>query len=156
MVAQLVWDQWVGGSNPLSPTTFKKGLTVRLALFAFCERKRMRTSEGGLTRAKRENVASATARRASRVAASHPLSPTTFKKGLTVRLALFAFCERKRMRTPEGGLTRAKRENVASATARRASREAASHPLSPTTFKKGLTARLALFAFCERKNITQM
>nr|CBX73783.1 unknown protein [Yersinia enterocolitica W22703] len=23
MVAQLVWDQWVGGSNPLSPTKFK-------------------------------------------------------------------------------------------------------------------------------------
>ncbi|CED77923.1 conserved hypothetical protein [Klebsiella pneumoniae] len=23
MVAQLVWDQWVGGSNPLSPTNFE-------------------------------------------------------------------------------------------------------------------------------------
>jgi len=23
LVAQLVWDQWVGGSNPLSPTNFE-------------------------------------------------------------------------------------------------------------------------------------
>jgi hypothetical protein len=36
----------------------------------------------------------------------------------------------------EGGLSRAKRDHVALATARRASVEDASYPLSPTTFKK--------------------
>ena len=41
----------------------------------------MRTSGGrGSTRAERENVASATARRASHVVASYPLSPTKFEK----------------------------------------------------------------------------
>jgi len=41
---------------------------------------RMRISgEGGSTRAKRENVALATARRVSHAVASHPLSPTTFE-----------------------------------------------------------------------------
>ena len=42
---------------------------------------RMRTSGGrASTRAERENVATATARRASHVVASYPLSPTKFKK----------------------------------------------------------------------------
>jgi hypothetical protein len=40
------------------------------------------------------------------------------------------------MRTSEGGLSRAKRDNVALATTRRASIEDARHPLSPTTFEK--------------------
>ena len=41
----------------------------------------MRTSGGrGSTRAERENVATATARRASHVVASYPLSPTKFEK----------------------------------------------------------------------------
>ncbi len=35
MVAQLVWDQWVGGSNPLSPTTFKE-TPLRRGFFVFC------------------------------------------------------------------------------------------------------------------------
>ncbi len=44
----------------------------------------MRTSGGrGSTRAKRENVASATARRASHGVASHPLAPTKFKSLFT-------------------------------------------------------------------------
>jgi len=42
----------------------------------------------------------------------------------------------KRMRTSEGGLSRAKRDHVALATARRASIEDARNPLSPTTFEK--------------------
>jgi hypothetical protein len=40
----------------------------------------MRTSEGGLSRAKRDHVALATARRASIADARNPLSPTTFEK----------------------------------------------------------------------------
>jgi hypothetical protein len=44
------------------------------------EPERMRTSGGrGSTRAERENVASATARRASHDVASYPLSPTKFE-----------------------------------------------------------------------------
>ena len=35
MVAQLVWDQWVGGSNPLSPTTFEPRLN-KAGFFVFC------------------------------------------------------------------------------------------------------------------------
>jgi len=40
------------------------------------------------------------------------------------------------MRTSEGGLSRAKRDHVALATARRASIEDARNPRSPTTFEK--------------------
>ncbi len=60
----------------------------------------MRTSGGGgSTRAQRENVASATARRASHAVASHPLSPTKFRKNPTVRLGFLLSASEKRMRT---------------------------------------------------------
>ncbi|VXC44037.1 hypothetical protein YERSI8AC_10167 [Enterobacterales bacterium 8AC] len=78
MVAQLVWDQWVGGSNPLSPTIFEKPAFEQV--FFRLKFKRMRTSEGGLSRAERDNVALATARRARIEDASYPLSPTIFEK----------------------------------------------------------------------------
>ncbi len=99
---------------------------------------RMRTSggRGGSTRAKRENVAPATARRASHEVASNPLSPTKFEKPAQ-RAGFFASAahEDENLRG-QGGSTRAKRENVAPATARRASHEVASNPLSPTKFEK--------------------
>ncbi|MEI7190765.1 hypothetical protein WCT98_03915, partial [Pectobacterium brasiliense] len=34
--AQLVWDQWVGGSNPLSPTNYKEKHIERCAFFFAC------------------------------------------------------------------------------------------------------------------------
>src|SRR5690606_34310933 len=78
LVAHFVRDEGVGGSNPLSPTKFKALLNEQG--FLHLKPMRMRTSGGrGSTRAKRENVASATARRASHAVASHPLSPTKFK-----------------------------------------------------------------------------
>ncbi len=46
MVAQLVWDQWVGGSNPLSPTNFKETCFFK-QVFLRLKFMRMRTSEGG-------------------------------------------------------------------------------------------------------------
>jgi hypothetical protein len=46
LVAQLVWDQWVGGSNPLSPTTFKKTCFFK-QVFLRLKFMKMRTSEGG-------------------------------------------------------------------------------------------------------------
>ncbi len=133
LVAHFVRDEGVGGSNPLSPTKFKALLNEQG--FLHLKPMRMRTSGGrGSTRAKRENVASATARRASHAVASHPLSPTKFKALLNEQG--FLHLKPMRMRTSGGrGSTRAKRENVASATARRVSHAVASHPLSPTKFK---------------------
>ncbi|GEM_PF-2023036 len=80
LVAHFVRDEGVGGSNPLSPTKFRK---TQPQGWVFCflrpeEDEKLRG--GGSTRAKRENVASATARRASHAVASHPLSPTKFRK----------------------------------------------------------------------------
>jgi hypothetical protein len=34
LVAQLVWDQWVGGSNPLSPTTFEETCFLKAGFFS--------------------------------------------------------------------------------------------------------------------------
>ncbi len=69
---------------------------------------RMRTSggQGGSTRAKRENVAPATARRASHEVASNPLSPTKFEK--PAQRAGFLHLQLMRMRTSggQGGSTR--------------------------------------------------
>jgi hypothetical protein len=50
----------------------------------------MRTSEGGLSRAKRDNVALATARRASIADARHPLSPTTFEETCFLKAGFFS------------------------------------------------------------------
>jgi len=94
----------------------------------------MRTSEGGLSRAQRDHVALATARRASIEDARNPLSPTTFEK--PAFKAGFFRLKFMRMRTFEGGLSRAQRDHVALATARRASIADARNPLSPTTFEK--------------------
>ena len=90
LVAHFVRDEGVGGSNPLSPTKLKKSLLIEQA-FLRLRQERSRTSGGrGSIRAERENVALATARRASREAASHPLSPTNFKKPAH-RAGFFAF-----------------------------------------------------------------
>ena len=80
LVAHFVRDEGVGGSNPLSPTKFEKP-AQRAGFFAFVayEDENLR-GQGGSTRAKRENVAPATARRASHEVASNPLSPTKFEK----------------------------------------------------------------------------
>ena len=80
LVAHFVRDEGVGGSNPLSPTKFEKP-AQRAGFFAFeaHEDENLR-GRGGSTRAKRENVAPATARRASHEVASNPLSPTKFEK----------------------------------------------------------------------------
>ena len=136
LVAHFVRDEGVGGSNPLSPTKFEMP-AQRAGFFAFVahEDENLR-GQGGSTRAKRENVAPATARRASHEVASNPLSPTKFEKPAQ-RAGFFAFVahEDENLRG-QGGSTRAKRENVAPATARRASHEVASNPLSPTKFEK--------------------
>jgi hypothetical protein len=50
----------------------------------------MRTSEGGLSRAKRDNVALATTRRASIEDARHPLSPTTFEETCFFKAGFFS------------------------------------------------------------------
>ncbi len=80
LVAHFVRDEGVGGSNPLSPTKFEKP-AQRAGFFASAahEDENLR-GQGGSTRAKRENVAPATARRASHEVASNPLSPTKFEK----------------------------------------------------------------------------
>ncbi len=131
LVAHFVRDEGVGGSNPLSPTKFEKP-AQRAGFFAFVahEDENLR-GRGGSTRAKRENVAPATARRASHEVASNPLSPTKFEKPAQ-RAGFFASVthEEENLRG-RGDSTRAKRENVALATARRAS-----NPLSPTNLEK--------------------
>ncbi len=136
LVAHFVRDEGVGGSNPLSPTKFEKP-AQRAGFFAFVahEDENLR-GQGGSTRAKRENVAPATARRASHEVASNPLAPTKFEKPAQ-RAGFFAFVayEDENLRG-QGDSTRAKRENVAPATARRASHEVASNPLSPTNLEK--------------------
>ena len=48
LVAQLVWDQWVGGSNPLSPTIFRN-LSEKTGFFSSLE-KWVRTFAEGLGR----------------------------------------------------------------------------------------------------------
>ncbi len=90
LVAHFVRDEGVGGSNPLSPTKFEKP-AQRAGFFASAahEDENLR-GQGGSTRAKRENVASATARRASHEVASNPLSPTKFEKPAQ-RAGFFAF-----------------------------------------------------------------
>ncbi len=90
LVAHFVRDEGVGGSNPLSPTKFEKP-AQRAGFFAFeaHEDENLR-GRGGSTRAKRENVAPATARRASHEVASNPLSPTKFEKPAQ-RAGFFAF-----------------------------------------------------------------
>ncbi len=89
LVAHFVRDEGVGGSNPLSPTKFEKP-AQRAGFFASAahEDENLR-GQGGSTRAKRENVAPATARRASHEVASNPLSPTKFEKvGLIRRVSV--------------------------------------------------------------------
>ncbi len=90
LVAHFVRDEGVGGSNPLSPTKFEKP-AQRAGFFASAthEDENLR-GQGGSTRAKRENVAPATARRASDEVASNPLSPTKFEKPAQ-RAGFFAF-----------------------------------------------------------------
>jgi hypothetical protein len=88
LVAQLVWDQWVGGSNPLSPTIFEEPAFLKQVFFR-PEFMRMRTSEGGLSRAKRDHVALATARRASIADARNPLSPTIFEEPAFLKQVFF-------------------------------------------------------------------
>jgi len=63
------------------------------------------------------------------------LSRRPHLKNLLLKQVFFRL-EFMRMRTSEGGLSRAKRDHVALATARRASIEDARNPLSPTTFEK--------------------
>ena len=84
LVAHFVRDEGVGGSNPLSPTKFEKP-AQRAGFFAFeaHEDENLR-GRGGSTRAKRENVAPATARRASE--ASHPARATNFKDWFRVEI----------------------------------------------------------------------
>ena len=84
LVAHFVRDEGVGGSNPLSPTKFEKP-AQRAGFFASAahEDENLR-GQGGSTRAKRENVAPATARRASHEVASNPLAPTKFGTALIV------------------------------------------------------------------------
>ena len=106
LVAHFVRDEGVGGSNPLSPTKFEKP-AQRAGFFASAahEDENLR-GQGGSTRAKRENVAPATARRASHEVASNPLSPTKFEKPAQ-RAGFFAFVahEDENLRG-QGGSTR--------------------------------------------------
>src|SRR5699024_5011135 len=132
LVAHFVRDEGVGGSNPLSPTKFEKP-AQRAGFFAFeaHEDENLR-GRGGSTRAKRENVAPATARRASHEVASNPLSPTNLEKPAYGLGFCFLRPEEDKNLRGQRGSTQAKRENVASATARRASHAVASNPLAPT------------------------
>jgi hypothetical protein len=78
LVAQLVWDQWVGGSNPLSPTTFEKP-AFKAGFFSSgvyedeSLRRRFEPSEA------RQRCFS-NGPQGGIEDASHPLSPTTFEK----------------------------------------------------------------------------
>ncbi len=58
LVAHFVRDEGVGGSNPLSPTKFKKALLNEqgFLLSGVCEDENLR-GQGGSTRAQRESVA---------------------------------------------------------------------------------------------------
>ena len=106
LVAHFVRDEGVGGSNPLSPTKFEKP-AQRAGFFAFeaHEDENLR-GLGGSTRAKRENVAPATARRASHEVASNPLSPTKFEKPAQ-RAGFFASAAHEdENRRGQGGSTR--------------------------------------------------
>ncbi len=89
LVAHFVRDEGVGVH--LSPTKFDKKPAQRAGFFASAahEDENLR-GRGGSTRAKRENVAPATARRASHEVASNPLSPTGFQKPAQ-RAGFFAF-----------------------------------------------------------------
>ncbi len=104
LVAHFVRDEGVGGSNPLSPTKFEKP-AQRAGFFAFeaHEDENLR-GRGGSTRAKRENVAPATARRASHEVASNPLSPTKFEKPAQ-RAGFFAFVAHERVSVASGNGT---------------------------------------------------
>ncbi len=110
LVAHFVRDEGVGGSNPLSPTKFEKP-AQRAGFFAFeaHEDENLR-GRGGSTRAKRENVAPATARRASHEVASNPLSPTKFEKPAQ-RAGFFAFVahEDENLRGRVGRIRRSRR-----------------------------------------------
>ena len=109
MVAQLVGDQWVGGSNPLSPTILEACL--KRQVFFRLSKKRMRTSRGGLSRAQRDNVASATARRARLAEPGNPLSPTILETCL--KRQVFFRLNTKRMRISTGDWGRVQRVSVA-------------------------------------------
>ncbi|MGO2369624.1 MAG: hypothetical protein ACTH6H_13520, partial [Serratia sp. (in: enterobacteria)] len=80
-----VWDQWVGGSNPLSPTTFKETDESRF-FYAWSLWDEAKLSGTVL------NSALALARRASIEDARNPLLATTFRKARSAMSGLFAFC----------------------------------------------------------------
>ncbi len=80
LVAHFVRDEGVGGSNPLSPTKFRK-TQPQGWVFCFLRPKEDENLRGWRfdSSAARERCA-ATARRASHAVASHPLAPTKFRK----------------------------------------------------------------------------
>ncbi len=80
LVAHFVRDEGVGGSNPLSPTKFRK-TQPQGWVFCFLRSKEDENLRGWRfdPSAARERCA-ATARRASHAVASHPLAPTKFRK----------------------------------------------------------------------------
>ena len=80
LVAHFVRDEGVGGSNPLSPTKFRKTQPYGW-VFCFLRPKEDENLRGWRfdSSVARERCA-ATARRASHAVASHPLSPTKFRK----------------------------------------------------------------------------
>ncbi len=136
LVAHFVRDEGVGGSNPLSPTNLEKPAYGLVFCILRSEEDENLRGQGGSTRAKRENVAPATARRASHAVASNPLSPTNLEKPACGLVFCFLRSEEDENLRGQGGSTRAKRENVAPATARRASHAVASNPLSPTNLER--------------------
>ncbi len=104
LVAHFVRDEGVGGSNPLSPTKFEKP-AQRAGFFASAahEDENLR-GQGGSTRAKRENVAPATARRASHEVASNLYHRPNSKSLLNEQA--FLHLKPMRMRTSGGGEVR--------------------------------------------------
>ena len=145
LVAHFVRDEGVGGSNPLSPTKFEKP-AQRAGFFASAahEDENLR-GQGGSTRAKRENVAPATARRASHEVASNPLSPTKFEK--PAQRAGFLHLQLMRDENLRGREVRLERSERTLRQQRPAgaSHEVASN-LSPTKFEKP-AQRAGFFAF---------
>ncbi len=106
LVAHFVRDEGVGGSNPLSPTNLEKPAYGLVFCFLRFEEDENLRGQGGSTRAKRENVAPATARRASHAVASNPLSPTNLEKPAYGLVFCFLRSEEDENLRGQGGSTR--------------------------------------------------
>ena len=126
LVAHFVRDEGVGGSNPLSPTKFEKP-AQRAGFFASVPM-RMRTSGGREVRPERSERTLRQQRPAGRATQWRVIAITDQIRKACSTSRLFCICanEDENLRG-QGGSTRAKRENVASATARRASHAVASN-----------------------------